>query len=201
MQYILTINCDGAAFEEDPVQEISNILAIHARYLASGWYSVTETDLRGNVQDVNGNTVGQWTYGRTPAKSGKHKPRMTAEQFFDVFQIARHAVCEAHGVHWVIRGHARLATMPAAWRKFKGPRGGIVKMPMDIHVPPAKFWPSGEIPEGLIFAEPPPATRTQWVMCDDGIERDPLIALVRSVQQEHWRSLGLDMATYARPGV
>jgi hypothetical protein len=199
MQYTLTIDCDGAAFEQDVVQEISDILAVHARYFANDWHHLTQPS--GPVYDANGNTVGQWAYGRTPAKSGKHKPRMTAEQFFDAFQIARLAVFKAHGAHWIIKGHARLATMPAAWRKFRGPRGGIVKMPMDIHVPPAKFWPSGVIPEGLIFAEPPPATRTQWVMCDDGIERDPLIALVRSVQQEHWRSLGLDMATYARPGV
>jgi hypothetical protein len=199
MQYTLTIDCDGAAFADDAMQEISNILMVQCRYILANRGNLSARD--GYVQDMDRVIVGRWAFGPPPAKSGKHKPRMTAEQFFDAFQIARLAVFKAHGAHWIIKGHARLATMPAAWRKFRGPRGGIVKMPMDIHVPPAKFWPSGVIPEGLIFAEPPPATRTQWVMCDDGIERDPLIALVRSVQQEHWRSLGLDMATYARPGV
>jgi hypothetical protein len=83
MQYTLTINCDGVAFMADPIQEIVSVLVRHARFLSEDWSTLAGPG--GRVKDGNGNPVGEWTYGRTPAKGGKYKSypkRMTAEQFF-----------------------------------------------------------------------------------------------------------------------
>lgn len=103
------------------------------------------------------------------------KKAMTAEQFFDAFQHARRAVCEAVGDRWVVLGLGTWATLPAGWRSFTGPRGGKVRLPKDVRLPPAEYWPGGVLPDGLVFT-PPSRGLTPWVEFE-GVAMDP--ALVR----------------------
>lgn len=72
-----------------------------------------------------------------PASAQRTAKKLTAEQFFDAYQIARRNVARVCTEHWVIRGHARWATLPAGWRSFTGPRGGKVRLPKDCRVPAA----------------------------------------------------------------
>lgn len=80
--------------------------------------------------------------------------RGAAEAFFDALQIARKAVAEAHGRSWAIHGFGTWASLPTGLRSFKGPRGGAVRSPRDMRVPPAEYWPDGKIPAALTLAQP-----------------------------------------------
>lgn len=56
MRFTLTINCDNAAFEESPHQEVAVILENAAsRVRVSG-------DSGGTLFDTNGNAVGEFTF-------------------------------------------------------------------------------------------------------------------------------------------
>jgi len=52
MDYTITINCDNAAFEENPAIEISRILKEFSERLSEGAL------LDCKIRDVNGNVVG-----------------------------------------------------------------------------------------------------------------------------------------------
>ncbi len=52
-RFTLTIDCDNAAFEEQPAQELARILRDVAARIERG------TDC-GTVHDINGNTVGRF---------------------------------------------------------------------------------------------------------------------------------------------
>jgi hypothetical protein len=54
-RFALTINCTNAAFDDDPRPEIARILRELADRLDGG---ITQ----GGVHDVNGNTVGTFTF-------------------------------------------------------------------------------------------------------------------------------------------
>lgn len=89
---------------------------------------------------------------RVQLKFGAARKRgMGAEAFFDAYQVARKAVAAAIGVRWVILGHATWCTVPAGLRSFKTDRGTTIKLPHDIRLPAACYWPGGEIPAGLIY--------------------------------------------------
>lgn len=48
-----SIDCDNAAFEEEPASELARCLRAVADAVADG-------DTSGSVRDINGNTVGSW---------------------------------------------------------------------------------------------------------------------------------------------
>lgn len=55
MRFTLTIDCDNAAFEDDPSVEVARILADASRYVSAGYSSQP-------TRDSNGNTVGAWGF-------------------------------------------------------------------------------------------------------------------------------------------
>jgi hypothetical protein len=57
MKIIITINCDNAAFTEDPSVEVARILQKYAARLRESYPPLE--DLEGDtLRDINGNTVG-----------------------------------------------------------------------------------------------------------------------------------------------
>jgi hypothetical protein len=83
--------------------------------------------------------------------AGKSRRGMSAAAFFDAYQMARKAVASAIGDRWVILGHATWCTVPSGLRSFRSERGTKISLPHDIRLPPACYWPGGEIPDGLIM--------------------------------------------------
>jgi hypothetical protein len=77
MRFTLTIKCDNAAFSDDGdddnrqtgnaarAREIARIL----RDLAADMVHDTEDD-GGKLRDINGNTVGSWSFSEVPADTG-----------------------------------------------------------------------------------------------------------------------------------
>lgn len=61
-KFTLTIDCDNAAFD-NPGLELARIMRIAARQVESFLH---DRDARDDspLRDVNGNTVGKWTYGK-----------------------------------------------------------------------------------------------------------------------------------------
>ena len=55
----LEIDTRNAAFEDDPAAEIARILAATADQVEA--YGLAEED-SSKIRDLNGNTVGEWTY-------------------------------------------------------------------------------------------------------------------------------------------
>lgn len=56
MQFMLNIDCDNAAFEDDAAAEVARILeglAAHLRGMSQGYPE-------GHLRDANGNAVGYW---------------------------------------------------------------------------------------------------------------------------------------------
>jgi hypothetical protein len=58
MQFTLTIDTDNAAFESDWAMEVRRIL----KALVVGEHGPRYDKVAGVVRDVNGNTVGMWSY-------------------------------------------------------------------------------------------------------------------------------------------
>ena len=61
MKFTLSINCDNAAFEDNPASEIEHILCDVARQIHDSDVANKRED-RGALRDSNGNTVGTWRY-------------------------------------------------------------------------------------------------------------------------------------------
>jgi len=57
-KFTLSIDCDNAAFGEDKAREVSRILFELAASISPGLMD----DDDGKLRDVNGNTVGRWSY-------------------------------------------------------------------------------------------------------------------------------------------
>lgn len=53
-KFSIEFECDNAAFEEDPAQEVSRILTRTASHVLNG-------HTEGRVKDINGNTIGRWS--------------------------------------------------------------------------------------------------------------------------------------------
>lgn len=128
--------------------------------------------------------------GASPAvrpKAAKAPKRMTAEQFFDMYQLARKAVAARYGNRWTIEGMSRWATLPAGWRSFTGPRGGKVKLPKDIRVPAAEFWPAGVMPAELVLADDTPRQLTAFVCrLGETVPIHPMLARLADARAEQW---------------
>jgi hypothetical protein len=58
MTFTLTIDCDNAAFSPEPFSEVQRILTDAAERLGEGIGA-------GKCRDVNGNTVGEFTFTNT----------------------------------------------------------------------------------------------------------------------------------------
>lgn len=163
--------------------------------------SYGETIIRAKIaalQSLLGETEAiRWSGPRVAPKPAKRvagrKRALSSEEFFDRFQTARRAVCEAVGDRWVILGLGTWATLPSGWRSFTGPRGGKVRLPKDVRLPPAEYWPGGVLPDGLIFA-PPSRGLTPWVELE-GVAMDP--ALVR-LSLAHREQIAADKPLYLR---
>jgi hypothetical protein len=56
MRFVVTIQCDNAAFEDDPACEVANILRKISRAIEK------DGSQEGRVADSNGNTCGSYKY-------------------------------------------------------------------------------------------------------------------------------------------
>ena len=57
MQFTLTIKCDNAAFDDEPLEEVARILDKEAAKMRR-WVGDGAKDWHDTLQDINGNYVG-----------------------------------------------------------------------------------------------------------------------------------------------
>ena len=89
--------------------------------------------------------------------SAPKKERSKARAFETEYFAACMAAKAVHGVRWYLDCPGVVwGDVPSGLRNyaFVDKNGRKIKGPRDRHIPPARFWPGGKIPESIVLAEP-----------------------------------------------
>lgn len=132
----------------------------------------------------------------TKPKTAKAKG-MTGQSFWTAYRSAQDAIIVEYGTAWKVRavpGDTVLARLPAKYRSWKTERGTVLRYNPDQRLPGARFWPRGELPEGLDIVPPARPVTGQYdgMILHDGEWTWPVlanIAMARAEQSERDREI------------